>query len=167
MSTYSMMSRGPHPLAGLFLNLAGLDARMVPRLRDAHLEVDDGVPYVRVLCRAGGANREDYAPQLGALLQHPNYVRDEDCEVDSTYCELWFSFREDFHEPLARVGTVLPMPPKFSEAFPAYLELVKDSTPFPWVRQLTQEEVHEANTILQEVVNTLMASVEATEKGEA
>jgi hypothetical protein len=164
MSTYSLMSRGPHPLAGLFMNLAGLDVRSVPRLRDAHLEVEDGVPALRVLCRAGGSNAADYVEELDLLMSHPNIISREDCGVDSTYCELWFTYRPEFHEPLARVAELLPMPPKFSDAFPHYLSAVQSNTPFPWLRQLSEEEVHEANTILQEMLNSLMVPVEGTEE---
>ena len=106
MSLYNMMF-GNSPLAGITLNALNLTPNDVPRFRDAYFEADED--RLVIYTRTGGGNREYYGepdgyygnedyegPFNSDLEAHPNYLRDEDDDFDSTYAYFYFSIPESF-----------------------------------------------------------------------
>lgn len=95
MSLYNMMN-GTNKFAPLALGVLANEVPgesfdlYFPRIRDAWFEREDGRYQIRVHTRAGGGNRDEYQDDLDALSVHPWWLRDEDCEHDSTYCDIVF-----------------------------------------------------------------------------
>lgn len=82
----------------------------VGRYRDAWVEHEGDVLYVRVHTRNGGGNREDYDDP--SMQAHPWYVRDADDDFDSTYCDYWFAPPLAELDPkVAEVLVALAQPP--------------------------------------------------------
>lgn len=107
MSMYNLMF-GTNRAAGVLLSMLGLRVRDVPRFRDCWLEKDTIV----LLTRTGGGNREAYeypdADNEGIcnenLRKLPEYLRDEDWEMDSTYARFYFNFPDKYKPYLDRIA---------------------------------------------------------------
>lgn len=105
MSLYNMMF-GNNPLAGLTLQALQLSPNDIPRFRDAYFDAEEN--HLVIYTRTGGGNREYYGAPGGYdnedytgpfnedLEAHPNYLRDEDDDFDSTYAYFYFSIPESF-----------------------------------------------------------------------
>lgn len=87
MSLYNMLF-GKNPNTKEILAALGLEECQVERFRDCFIE--DG--KIVIFTRTGGGNREDYPNE--ALVNHPNYLYDEDDGFDSTYAYYYFSLPE-------------------------------------------------------------------------
>ena len=108
MSLYNQIL-GTHPFAGPLFALLGLNTDSsdgkypVGRIRDMYI-VKRGEEYIIILyTRNGGGNRESNQNSFDALSKHPNYIKDYDCELDSTYAYVEFSI------PKGRDGIVKEM----------------------------------------------------------
>lgn len=96
---YNLM-HGVNPLAGELLGVLELSPADFGRFRDAYLvDGDDGL-LINVHTRCGGGNRGDYQDVFKAVRQHPHYVRDQDCEFDSTYADILFKVPEKWKKGL-------------------------------------------------------------------
>ena len=105
MSMYNMMF-GNNPLAGVTLEALQLSPNDIPRFRDAYFDAEEN--QLVIYTRTGGGNRdyygdpdgydnEDYeGPFNSDLERHPEYVRDEDDDFDSTYAYFYFNVPESF-----------------------------------------------------------------------
>ena len=93
MSFYSIMF-GNNPASDIILATLGLTRQDTGRFRDCF--VTDG--KIAIYTRNGGGNRPDYFPDQ--LLQHPNYLYDEDDSYDSTYATIYFSFPNEYAKEL-------------------------------------------------------------------
>lgn len=94
---------GVGPLAGDLLAMLKLTLEGLGRFRDAYLvDGDDGL-LINVHTRCGGGNRVDYEEVFKAVRRHPHYVRDQDCDYDSTYADIVFKVPEKFQEALDSV----------------------------------------------------------------
>lgn len=105
MSLYNMMF-GTNPLAGVALEALQLSPDDIPRFRDAYFDAEEN--HLVIYTRTGGGNREYYGGPDGYdnadyegpfnedLEAHPNYLRDEDDDFDSTYAYFYFSIPESF-----------------------------------------------------------------------
>lgn len=89
MSLFNML-HGFNPLAGVFLNMLGLEPNDCGRFRDAYLWKDEGGLRIHVYTRNGGGNRDEYRPVFEKLRQHHLYERDFDDDFDSTYATIVF-----------------------------------------------------------------------------
>ena len=87
MSLYNMVA-GYHPTARVVLDMLELSPDDCGRFRDAYI-TEDG--ELAIFTRNGGGNRDDYQSVIDTLAEHPNYLRDEDDDFDSTYCTIFFS----------------------------------------------------------------------------
>lgn len=115
MSIYNMVNK-VNPATFLILPLLGIgNPNDWPRFRDCfptarHFQIVDDFPVmvpidekekpvnIYVLLRVGGANRTAYAKQIAGLQSHPNYIRDMDDLLDSTYAHFVFSVPEEWKE---------------------------------------------------------------------
>lgn len=81
----------------------------VARYRDHWLERSgEDTLILAVYTRMGGGNREDYAEQIKAIHQTPNFLSDDDDAYDSTYSTLRFGLRKsDFFKRLHAVEAEL------------------------------------------------------------
>jgi len=70
-----------------FLNLTQDDFN---RYRDVWLDFDK--EEIEVYTRGGGGNREYQEEVFTRMMEHPLYIRDEDNEIDCTYCSFYFHF---------------------------------------------------------------------------
>lgn len=157
MSMYDFMSGGPHPLAGLFINIVGLGTRAFPRLRDAHLVLIDGEPVVRVLARTGGGNRSDHEAMLSALREHAGFRSDDDCGHDSTYAEICFNVPAKISEQAREIAALLGDFPKFQTRFQSDLARIEGKEP-PWKpKEVSEQEVEQ----LQKAVDSLFTALVA------
>jgi len=111
---------GVNNLAPLVLNALNLTGNDVPRIRDAYLDVE--TDELVIYTRTGGGNRDYYenkdsriaeysdadtvGPYNEDLQNHPNYLRDEDDDYDSTYALFYFSIPEEF-KPIFQTLTEL------------------------------------------------------------
>ena len=86
MSLYNMIF-GKNQRTKEILATLGLDELDIERFRDCHVDKEDG--KIVILTRTGGGNREYYPNKR--LIEHPNYLYDEDDEYDSTYAYYYFS----------------------------------------------------------------------------
>ena len=139
---------GVNRAAPVVLAALGLKPDAVPRFRDAYaIKTDAGEYFVVIHTRTGGGNRDYYeneescrssypdyfeegkesewpaGPWNDELRAHPNYVRDEDDDFDSTYADFYFSLPIDYApelKALADGGTVTP-----SEKWQILLEKLK------------------------------------------
>lgn len=105
MSLYNMLF-GNNPLAGTVLSALNLSPNDIPRFRDAYYDADED--QLVVYTRTGGGNREYYGepggydnegyegPFNSDLEAHPEYIRDEDDDFDSTYAYFYFKIPEAF-----------------------------------------------------------------------
>lgn len=87
MSLYNMLF-GKNPDTKEILALLGLEESQIERFRDCFVENDK----ILIFTRTGGGNREYYPNE--ALVNHPNYLYDEDDEFDPTYAYYYFSLPE-------------------------------------------------------------------------
>jgi hypothetical protein len=104
MSLYNML-HGYSPNAGGVLHALDLDPSKIERFRDAGFGKDGDAHVVRILCRTGGGNREDYPND--ALTSHPLYLRDHDDDFDSTYAHYYFTIPQTVLDQLAEQGLSL------------------------------------------------------------
>lgn len=84
---------GIHPTAGHVLEFLGLDTEDCGRFRDAYI-TSDGV--LAVFTRCGGGNHQDYHEVYAKLATHPNYLRYEYDDFDSTYSTFYFSVPDEY-----------------------------------------------------------------------
>ena len=127
MTMYNLIF-GKNSLSQLLLSTLNLTENDVPRYRDCCIDGDKILVYTRV----GGGNRpyydnvESLKSQFGSdidddechgpfsddLRKHPDFLYDEDDEMDRTYCSFYFSFPEEYKEELTelakKVKTVTP-----------------------------------------------------------
>jgi len=103
MSFYNIVF-GKNPRGEIILKTLGLSKGDTGRYRDCF--VADG--EIAVYTRNGGNNREDYMPDFS---EHPNFLRDEDDEFDSTYATIYFSFPEQYATDLALLDDGVPFNP--------------------------------------------------------
>lgn len=96
MSLFNLVT-GTDPLAPYVLAMLGLPSKefmkIVPRFRDAYL-VSDG-PYLALMTRTGGGNRDDYETENQRLREIPGFVKDFDDDFDSTYAHWWYKVPEE------------------------------------------------------------------------
>lgn len=104
MSLYNMLF-GANPAGGVLLQILGLSAADIPRIRDVFIDGDNIVIYTRT----GGGNREFYdekndenpdGPWNSNMVENPHYLRDEDDDFDCTYASFYFKFPDDYAEDL-------------------------------------------------------------------
>jgi hypothetical protein len=88
MSMYNMIF-GINPNSDQLLDLLGATREDFGRFRDVYISGE----YIVVHTRCGGGNRDDYFPEW--VEDHPWYIRDEDCDFDSTYADIYFKIPED------------------------------------------------------------------------
>lgn len=81
----------------VFVTIFDIEGEAIPRFRDCWIELrDDGSLVFHVYTRVGGNNREEYADEIQALQNHPQYLHDEDSHietnsgVDTTYASFYF-----------------------------------------------------------------------------
>jgi len=90
MSLFNMVF-GENPSSEKLLEVLNLTKGDFGRYRDVFVE--DG--FIVVHTRCGGGNREDYEDVFEDASEHPWYVRDEDCDFDSTYANIYFKVPDD------------------------------------------------------------------------
>jgi hypothetical protein len=121
MSLYNMMF-GINKAAPMVLAVLGLKPDDFPRFRDAMFMEESIV----VRTRAGGGNREEYQGDLDGLSQHPLWLKDEDDDFDSTYCDIHFSYPPGLLEELKKEAPDAIETETFRERFDKVLEKLKD-----------------------------------------
>lgn len=104
MSQYNML-HGYSPNAGGVLKALDVDLSKVQRFRDAGFAKDGDSHVLRIFCRTGGGNREDYANEH--LTSHPLYLRDHDDDYDCTYAHYYFKIPQTVLDELAAQGMSL------------------------------------------------------------
>lgn len=113
-SMYAMVfgngAEGQYLLAALgFTSL-----RQIGRYRDAWIERSpDGLPWIAVYTRLGGANREDYAEVIEGLQDNEFYLVDRDDGFDNTYATFYFRMPDDLMT-------------LFDETYPTWRDEVQD-----------------------------------------
>ena len=96
MTMYNML-HGIHPTAGVVMSILELTPEECGRFRDAFITAEG---EFAIYTRNGGGNREEYQGVIDTLAEHPNYLRDEDDEFDSTYCTIFFRVPEEHQESI-------------------------------------------------------------------
>lgn len=112
MSLYNMI-HGVNPMSDLLLASLGLTRGDVGRFRDCYWNGE----HICVYTRNGGGNREDYDDVFTVLQAHPNYVRDEDDDFDSTYATIYFDPHPAMREALKEVPAADATPKQKWESF--------------------------------------------------
>jgi hypothetical protein len=82
---------GMNPNSDQLLDLLGATREDFGRFRDVYISGE----YIIVHTRCGGGNREEYEHIFEDMSDHPWYIRDEDCDFDSTYADIYFKIPED------------------------------------------------------------------------
>jgi len=144
MSTYAMMTGGPHPLAGLWLTLLNANPVEIPRLRDAYIIVKDDKPLIYILTRQAS----DYLRELAGYVDHRRAMPGD------TYYEYEFEVPEPWADNVLKAGRIVRRPP-FAENFQkimAKLEGGKDTEDEP---PYTAEERKQAEEALNPIVESL------------
>lgn len=95
MSMYNMLF-GVNEKSEFLLKCLGLTKNDIPRFRDCFIFNNS----ICIYTRTGGGNREEYEDENNNLCCHPNYINDEDDEMDCTYANFFFSFPDDFKDDL-------------------------------------------------------------------
>lgn len=127
MSFYNMLL-GENPLSGILLSILGFTTKdQIPRYRDCYWNGE----YIAIYTRTGGGNRDYYesletcmenypeyfkevpqdypqGPWNSDLRKHPEYVKDEDDDFDSTYATFYFNLPAKFEGILPLVSTKSP-----------------------------------------------------------
>ncbi len=88
------MAIGTNEFATAWIAALDLTPEDFERIRDAYLQNDENEPCgfkIVVHTRCGGGNRDEYEYVFDTLRDHPNYLRDQDCEFDDTYADIEFS----------------------------------------------------------------------------
>lgn len=100
MSLYNMLN-GVNPATFFILPMLGeKHPEQYPRFRDCH--IDDSGTEIHLLTRVGGNNRGcGYGEEK--LQEHPNYLRDEDADFDSTYATYIFSVPDEWKEDFEKI----------------------------------------------------------------
>lgn len=98
MSLYAMVF-GENPMGPALVGLLGLTPDDFGRYRDAF--VSEG--RISIYTRCGGGNRDDYAWVFDAARAHPDFEREEDDGLDSTYCTFHFRFPAAYREELEKL----------------------------------------------------------------
>ena len=98
MSLYNMIN-GANPATFFILPMLGeKHPEQYPRFRDCFVDGDE----IHVYTRVGGGNRDcDFGEE--ELQQHPNYLRDEDDDFDSTYATYIFSVPNEWKEDFEKI----------------------------------------------------------------
>lgn len=85
MSLYNML-HGKNPNTTTLLDILGYTEGDFGRFRSVYVE--NG--HIVVHTRCGGGNREDYEEVFEMSSEHAWYVKDEDCDFDCTYADIYF-----------------------------------------------------------------------------
>lgn len=94
MSLYNMIN-GVNPATFFILPLLGeKHPDDYPRFRDCFVTEDN---EIAVFTRVGGGNRNEGFGEE-ELQSHPNFLRDEDDDFDSTYATYYFSVPEEWEK---------------------------------------------------------------------
>jgi len=93
MSMYNTVM-GVNPLAGDLLSFLACKPTEFGRLRDVWLDDQHGDLRIVVHTRCGGGNRDAYDDMFKLMVQHPDYIRDYDCDFDDTYANIEFHLPE-------------------------------------------------------------------------
>lgn len=94
MSLYNMIN-GVNPATFFILPLLGeKHPDDYPRFRDCFVTEDN---EIAVYTRVGGGNRNEGFGEE-ELQSHPNFLRDEDDDFDSTYATYYFSVPEEWEK---------------------------------------------------------------------
>lgn len=124
MSLYNMIN-GVNPATFFILPMLGeKHPNNYPRFRDCF--VDSG--EIRVYTRVGGGNR-DCGFGEEELQQHPNYLRDEDDDFDSTYATYIFSVPNEWKEDFEKImtGKIKEISQAYRERLYAVFPKLKDT----------------------------------------
>jgi len=99
MSFYGMFF-GKDKHADELYKMLNLDNYSVGRYRDTFWGKDEDSSKVAIILRTrnGGGNREGYQDCFDDLKTHPNYLKDEDCNWDCTYADIYFSVPKEHKE---------------------------------------------------------------------
>ena len=89
MSLYNLL-HGKNPSTQPLLDILGYTEGDFGRFRSVYVENS----FIVVHTRCGGGNREDYEDVFSMASDHSWYVRDEDCDFDSTYADIYFKIPE-------------------------------------------------------------------------
>jgi len=103
MGLYNMIF-GRNAMGPAILATLGLTTGDMGRYRDCFVANGE----IAVYTRNGGGNREYYMPDFS---EHPNFIRDEDDDFDSTYATIYFSFPEEYTEILTKIDSGEPFDP--------------------------------------------------------
>ncbi len=106
MSLYNMVS-GVHPTAGHVLEFLGIDVDDCGRFRDAYITKEG---ELAIYTRCGGGNHHDYQDVYDKFATHPQYLRYEYDDFDSTFSTFYFD-----------------VPAKYTGKVVEYINTVKDS----------------------------------------
>jgi hypothetical protein len=113
---------GQNPISDVILTMLGLTKVDCGRFRDCSINNGE----ICIYTRNGGGNREEYDWVFDTLSDHPDYLRDEDDEFDSTYATIYFKFPEKYKDLLTQIDSGEPFKPDEKwQALIATIKLVK------------------------------------------
>jgi hypothetical protein len=89
---------GVSPIAAPALRALDLTAADFGRFRDVWLQDDEAGGGLRIVVhtRCGGGNREAYEAVFERMRAHPHFIREADCDFDSTYANIEFRVPEQW-----------------------------------------------------------------------
>lgn len=119
MSMHQLLN-GTNPATFFILPMLGRHPDTYPRFRDCYALNDEfGNAGIQVYTRVGGGNRQDYVEAIAELIDHPEYVKNEDDDFDSTYATFTFNVPEKWK---AQFDALMKHGPSKEIITPEYLE---------------------------------------------
>ncbi len=94
MSLYNMMF-GSNPYKLVFLAMIGVLEEQIPRFRDCYAKIIEGKPFIIILTRTGGRNREKYKLENQFLCDLPGFIETKNQIIDNSYAEFYYSVHKD------------------------------------------------------------------------
>ena len=145
MSLYNMIL-GHDPMTPVLLTILRLRPEQIPRFRDCWWNGE----YIVLLTRTGGGNRSEYEFENHALTQWPNYVRNMDSAMDSTYAEFYFRMPDNMQWVVPQL-TVQPktMDERLEETLAAMRDPSKTND--PKIRRANQA----VQALMQQIIDAL------------
>jgi len=114
MSLYNQIL-GVHPFAKHLFAIMSFNMENVVdgkypvgRIRDIYIVKRDNDLIIILFTRNGGGNRSDYKYVFEAMKKHPCYIKNYNCDIDSTYAYIEFSPPKGAENVIQEIYDVAP-----------------------------------------------------------
>ena len=150
---------GTNPLAGILLNIFGIDISICGRFRDFYLyKPGDDDMCALLVTRNGGPNRNEFNGENLILSKIRGYIFDEDAPIDNTYALFYYKIPKESAKPLGEIlkeHPTLLVTKSFDERWEDMLDSMRGGTP----DANAQRGIESITPVVEQIVDALKDSI--------